>query len=332
MLRTAVIGLGWWGKEVIKRLANSDRIQIVAGVDIAADTVKDFLEDYNILLLNRYEDVLENLDIDAVILTTPNGLHEAQVLAAAAAGKQIFCEKPLTLSSAGAKRMLAACNEKGIQIGIGYERRYEGAMEETKRMLEDGELGTLLHMEFNASYNLFAGVTLKGWRHDPKQAPAGTMTALGVHHTDFMQSIAGPAKEVYSCAADRSPDYPGNDIVSILIKYESGVTGSFCTIGTTPFYQRMTVFGDRGWSEIREVSNVDKPDPAVLTWRGMDEEIHTRTYSPTDTVTQNFHAWADAVAGKSAYRFSRQEILHNVEILEAIVISAETGKPYLIGS
>lgn len=332
MLKTTVIGLGWWGKEVIKRLADSDRIKIVAGVDVAPDLVRDFMAEQKVALLGSYEEVLENPDIDAVILTTPNGLHEAQVLAAATAGKQIFCEKPLTLSADGAERMLAACDEKGLNIGIGYERRYEGAMEETKRMLDDGELGTLLHMEFNASYNLFAGVELKGWRHDPKQAPAGTMTALGVHHTDFMQSLAGPAKEIYAVAADRSPDYPGNDIVSIAITYESGVTGSFCTIGTTPFYQRMTVFGDRGWSEIREVSNVDKPDPAVLTWRGMDEEIHTRTYSPTDTVTQNFHAWADAVAGKSDYRFTRQEILHNVEILEAIVISAETRKPRLIRS
>ena len=79
MLRTAVIGLGWWGTEVIKRLANSDRIKVVAGVDVAPDLVRDFMAEQDVPLLGRYEDVLENPEIDAVILTTPNGLHEAQV-------------------------------------------------------------------------------------------------------------------------------------------------------------------------------------------------------------------------------------------------------------
>ena len=88
----------------------------------------------------------------------------------------------------------------------------------------------------------------------------------------------------------------------------------------------MSVFGDRGWVENREISNVDMPDPAILTWRGMDEEIHTRTYQMTDTVKPNFETWADAVTGIGSYRFSHSEILHNVQILHTIVRSIESGK------
>ena len=111
------------------------------------------------------------------------------------------------------------------------------------------------------------------------------------------------------------------------VEFENGMLGSFTSIATTPFYQRMTVFGDRAWAEIREVANVDKPDPTLLTWRDMEDEIHTRTYKRTDTVRENLHEWASAVEGAGDYRFTADQILHNVEILDAIVKSSETCSP-----
>lgn len=331
MLKAAVVGLGWWGKQIVNCLEGSDRIEVICGMDVNPEPIRGFVAEKGVRFTSRYEDVLQDPDVDAVILATPHGLHEEQVLAAAAAGKQIFCEKPLALSGEGAARMLAACDAKGITLGIGHERRYEGAWEETRRKLDSGELGTLLHMEINTSHNLFAGNPPSGWRQDPKQAPAGTLTALGIHMTDFMQTLAGPAKEVYARMSHRSADYPSEDIISVQFSFESGVTGYLCSIATTPFYQRITIFGDRGWVEVREVSNVDKPDPTVMTWRGMDEEIHTRTFKMIDTVRMNLHEWADAVEGGAPYRFTTQEKLHNIQILEAIVKSAASGVPQSVG-
>lgn len=331
MLKAAVVGLGWWGRQIVECLDRGDRIEVVQGVDVDLDAARDFARAKGLALTDSYEEVLASADVDAVILVTPHALHEEQVLAAAAAGKQIFCEKPLALTGAAAQRMLGACDDKGIILGIGHERRYEGAFEEMKRMVDTGELGTLLHLEINASYNLFAGNPSSGWRQDPKHAPAGTLTALGVHLTDYIQTLAGPVAEVYARMSHRSDSYPSEDILSIQFAFESGVTGYLCSIATTPFYQRITVFGDRGWVETREVSNVDQPDPAVLTWRAMDLEIHTRTYKPFDTVSANLHDWADAVEGRGAYRFTRREKLHNVQILEAIVESAASGMPRPVG-
>ena len=331
MLNAAVIGMGWWGRQIVNCLEGSDRIRVVLCIDPDHNAVQPFASKKGIPLAASYQDAIENSDVEAVIVVTPHGFHEEPVVAAAKAGKQIFCEKPLALSADIAGRMLAACDENGVILGIGHERRYEGAFEELKRMAEAGELGTLLHYEVNASYNLFAGTPAAGWRQDPKQAPAGTLTALGVHQTDYMQTLAGPVTEVAARMTHRSADYPSDDILSIQFTFENGMTGYLCSIATTPFYQRLSLFGDKGWAEIREVANVDKPDRSLLTWRGLDEEIHSRTYKRTDTVTANLHAWADAVAGKGDYRFTPQELRHNVEILEAIVKSAESGKPVRIG-
>lgn len=331
MIKAAVLGLGWWGRHIVNCLDGSDRIHITHAVEIDLPKSKEFADEHNLTLTDDYSSVLNDTSIEAILVVTPHLVHEEQVLAAAEAGKQIFCEKPLGLSVASAERMLKACDEKGLCLGIGHERRYETAFEEMKRMADSGELGTLLHFEVNASYNIFVGVPADDWRLDPKQSPAGLMTAQGVHHTDYMQSLFGPVREVQARLTHRSADFPKEDVLSAQFLFESGVTGEFNSIATTPFYQRLTLFGDRGWAEIREVANVDKPDPTLFTWRGMDLEIHTRTFKRTDTVTQNLHAWADAVKGKGEYRFTRQQLLHNIEILEAIATATETGERQIIG-
>ncbi len=331
MLKIAVIGLGWWGKTIVDCLQESDRVRVVKGMDVDLEAVRGFAESKDLPLTDRYEDILADPGIDAVILVTPHGAHEEQVLAAAAAGKQIFCEKPLALTAVGAKRMVDACTAKNIVLGVGHERRFESALEEMKRMLDEGELGTLLYLEFNASYNLFAGKPDARWRQDPKHAPAGTMTALGIHLTDYIQTLAGPVRELTARMSHRSDDFPNEDVLTVQFLFESGVLGTFASMATTPFYQRMTVFGDRGWAEVREVANVDKPNPATLTWRDMDDDIHSRTYKRIDTVTMNLHAWVDAVEGKGDYRFTSRELLHNIEILDAIVSSIESGKTVTIG-
>jgi len=329
MLNAAVIGLGWWGKHIINCLEESDRIKIVQTMDISSNEAGKFASEKGISFTTEFQEVLKNPNVDSVIVVTPHTLHEEQVIAAAKAGKQIFCEKPFSLTKDSAKRMLDTCLANNLVVGVGHERRFEAALVEMKRMVDEGDLGTLLHLEFNASYNLWAGSPASGWRQDPKQAPAGTMTALGIHQTDYIQTIAGRVKTINAAMTQRSADYPSEDIISIQFIFESGMLGSFCSLATTPFYTRMSVFGDRGWAEVREIDNVDKPQPTLFTWRGMDEEIHTRTYQKRnkETVTMNLHEWADAAEGKGKYRFSPEQILHNVQILDAIVTSAEKQQP-----
>ena len=325
MLKTAVIGLGWWGATIIRALNKSKKISVVAGVDSDEKLGTKFTREHNIRFYKHIDDALGDPNIEAVIIATPHGLHEEMFLASVKAGKQIFCEKPFALTSKAARGMIKAAEARKIVIGIGHERRFEGAFEEIKRVVDAGELGTLLHLEFNASYNNMVKAPAKGWRKDPKQAPAGMMTALGVHQTDFMQTIAGSVDKINAQLTQRSEDFPNEDVLTVQFLFKSGMSGSLTSLATTPFYQRMSIFGDRGWIENREVSNVDMPDPAILVWRGMDEEIHTRTYKMSETVLPNLESWADAVMDKGKYRFSNQEILHNVEILETIVRSIKSG-------
>ena len=104
-----------------------------------------------------------------------------------------------------------------------------------------------------------------------------------------------------------------------------------CNLAATPFYSRINIFGDAGWAEARENANVDVAEPASLTTRWLDEQLTTQTYRVDNTVRANLEQWAAAAVGNGEYRFTRDHLRHNVEILEAIMRSAESGAEVPVG-
>src|SRR5674476_148237 len=192
MIRIGIIGLGWWGKQIVMCLADSPRFKVVAGCDIDTKMAAPFAAAHKFDLTGDYKMLLTRPDIDAIAVVTPHALHEEMAIAGLKAGKQVFCEKPLALTTASAERILAACAKAKGVLGIGHERRYEPAMEEMRRLFESGALGRLLHMDANVSHSNFRKMDPANWRRDPKHAPAGAWTALGIHLGDMFVSLAGP--------------------------------------------------------------------------------------------------------------------------------------------
>lgn len=324
-LRAAVIGMGWWGKYIVQRLAGSSALTITHAVDTAPEPVADFVREHGLTLCTSIEEVLGDPDVDAVLVVTPHSTHEALVIAAAEAGKQVFCEKPLTLTAASAERMLAACDKAGIVLGIGHERRFEPAMEEVAAMIQAGRLGTLLHLEANVSHDLFAHVDATNWRVGAKDAPAAGMTALGVHLTDLFISYAGRPTAVRARTAHVLPGAAGNDHLSIWIDFAAGSTASITSIASTPYYGRLTAFGSAGWAEVRESANVDKELPSELVVSDAAGRRTAKSFPAARTVRTNLEAWARAAMGKAPYRYTREQLLDNVRILDAVVRSSNAG-------
>jgi hypothetical protein len=101
MLNTAIVGLGWWGKTLVKAAHDFGApLRFVRGITLEPDTVRDFAAERNIAIGTSFEDVLADTSIQAVVLATPHTKHRAQVEAIAAAGKHLYCEKPFALSKA----------------------------------------------------------------------------------------------------------------------------------------------------------------------------------------------------------------------------------------
>ncbi len=328
MIRIGIIGLGWWGKQIVTCLADSPRFKVVAGCDIDTRMAAPFAAAQKFDLADDYKALLKRADVDAIAVVTPHALHEEMAIAGFAAGKQVFCEKPLALTTASAERILAACAKAGGVLGIGHERRYEPAMEEMRRLFESGALGRLLHMDANVSHSNFRKINPANWRRNPKHAPAGAWTALGIHLGDMFVSLVGQPTRVAARTASQIFPAPSEDFVSAEIDFAGGARGHITCLSTPPFYGRFTLIGDQGWVEVQEGGNVDKGIPSSFVHCGPDGSRQTRGYDHVNTVQLNFEAWADAVERRTPYRFATEQLLANIRILDALVRSAAAdGKP-----
>jgi predicted dehydrogenase len=98
MINAAIVGLGRWGKNLVDSVqGKSDHLQFTHGVVRTPSTSRDYAARHAIELSTEFDRVLDDKRIEAVVLTTPHTLHTEQIIAAAQAGKAVFCEKPLAL-------------------------------------------------------------------------------------------------------------------------------------------------------------------------------------------------------------------------------------------
>jgi len=295
MLNIGLVGFGWWGRHIAERLAGHDTLALNAVAE-KADALHGDIAKMGLTPVADLGDLIAMGDVDAVILTSPNDLHDAQVAACVAAGRHVFCEKPLSLTAKGARNSVKACRDAGLVLGVGHERRFEPAIQALKSHLDAGDLGTIMHAELAFSHNKLIGLDATSWRTSSTYAPAAGMTQMGIHLTDMLVWFFGPVKEATMQA-----------------------------ILHTPHFLRTHVFGTKEWIEIRNETHPDTPDGEVRMerYRAMDDR-DLKTFDWTDSVTANLEAWADAIAGKAPYPYSDFEMTHNIEVLEAIITSAAT--------
>ncbi len=326
MFTAAVVGLGWWGRNLVNTIEQSDKMNVLAVTSGHPAKHQDFADEKGVTLAASYEEILENKDIDAVILCTPHTQHEQQFLDAINAGKQIFCEKPLTLTKASAERMVGAAEQKGLVTGIGHERRYEASMEAAHEFVSQDKLGTALHVEANFSHNLLADLPLDSWRVSPTEGPSLPMTGMGIHLTDLYLWLYGPVESVCAQTAKKAVEWVDGDIITIQFKFASGATGLMCNMATTPYYGRFSVFGTEAWLEVRDTGHPQQGGETHVVTCSKDGAQDAQTLGPKNAVKANLEEWADAVEGRGDYRFSNQHLIDNVAVLEAIAKSTKSGQ------
>lgn len=326
MLNAAMVGLGWWGRHMVKTMADSGKLRFVALAAGNPDRHRDFAAEMGITLHDGLDGALADPAVDTVVLCTPHSQHEDQVLAAIRAGKRVFCEKPLALTKVSAQRIVAAAEAAGFPLGIGHERRFEPSMEEIARLAASGDMGVMMHAEANFSHDLLVGLDPNNWRASPQEGPSVAMTGMGVHLTDLFIAMLGPVAAVCATRADRVLGFPTGDIVTVSLRFASGATGFISGVLATPYYGRLTLMGERMWVEARDTAHPQHGGETHVTVCGKDGKQHTRTLAGRDPVRANLEEWADAVMGRGTYRFSHEQILNNAAVLEAVGLSAERGE------
>lgn len=318
-----VAGFGWWGRHMVNRLALTESFNVRAVIEPNKANHADIVA-LGIEVCEDFETALAMPDVDAVISTTPNPVHEEQVTLCATAGKHVFCEKPLGLTGESARRSVQACIDAGVTLGIGHERRLEPGLEALKKQIDDGSLGTIMHAEAAWSHDKLINVPAGDWRTSKEVCPAAGMTAMGIHLTDLLISYFGRVKTVQAITAQRSLDWETGDLVTVQLGFEAGMTATLSAILNTPHFIRMHVFGTAKWIEVRNDTHPDTPGGKVRFVEAVTGQPSAETiFDWTDAVVDNLTAFRNACVEGVPYRFSYDEMIHNIEVLEAITHSAE---------
>lgn len=330
MIKAGVAGLGRWGQNLVRSVqGTSETISFTAGAVRHPDKVADFASEQGLELFDSYEAMLADGDIDAVVLATPHSLHTGQMLAAAAAGKHIYSEKPFTMRKEEAERVIAAANDAGVQIAVGHNRRFHPAMGELRSRLAAGALGTVLHVE--AFESIPGGLLFPpgNWHLTRQEWPAAGMTPLGIHLIDGMVDLFGAVASVYCQSVRRVIEADVDDTSSVLLRFDSGMTGYICTIVVARPELRFAVHGTDASAVISARSYATLE---ILPFEGEPETIRYGDFDiEADALTAELEAFAGAIEGRAPYPIPHDQIIHVVAVLEAIVESAETKAPVEVG-
>ncbi len=330
MIRAAIVGIGRWGRTLVTAVqGKSSAIRFTAGHSRTRTSAEPFCAENGIALKDDLDQILADPTIDAVVFATPHSQHGAQVERTAAAGKHVLMEKPFTLDVKSAEAALDAVARAGVVLGVAYPRRFHPAMIELKARIAAERLGIVSHCESAQASPTGLSMAPSYWRSDPQEAPAGAMTATGVHNLDALIYLFGGIDEVY-CMSLRRVMPRLEDTTTVMLCLANGISATlYCSLIAAPSC-RFAVYGTKASVELAtpelefRYTSVTQP-PATGRHRAPAPEIIE--YKAFNALVAELEGFAAAINGERPYPITADEILHGVAAFEAIVRSAALHQP-----
>jgi predicted dehydrogenase len=335
MISAAIVGLGWWGRTLVESVqGTSHDMQFVAGSSrTASPELKAFADAQKLRLHESYDAVLADPSVQAVVLATPHSLHPQQVVAAARAGKHVFCEKPFALTRSEAESAVAATTAAGVTLGLGYNRRFHPEMTKLRERIRSGALGTVLHVE--ATMTFPNGLFLKpgAWRADSHETPCGALTPMGVHAIDGMIDLCGAIDHVYCQSFRRVVEVDSDDTTSMLFRMKAGMSGYLGTITATGPGFSFQVFGSKGSVRLEGMTHVAGASSeerrtrlfGTCKFQPIKGEAEVWEADRLDVTRACLEAFAQAANGGPVFPIQLEEMIHGAAVTEAVIRSAASG-------
>lgn len=314
-----LIGLGWWGGELTNAAEKGGEGRVISAFARNDTGREEFAAKHGVPAASSLEAMLDDPDVEGVLIATSHQSHRALVEQAAAAGKHIFVEKPLTTTVAEGRACVEAARQAGVLLQVGHQRRRTAANRRIKEMLDAGELGDVETIIAHQSIPNGFKMPETAWRWDPDQSPLGGMTSLGVHKIDTMHYLVGRIARVSAFTRAGRAD-PIDEATVLAIEFHSGALATLTTSFYTPVANDIAVFGTLGaafntvgGSKLAiQMRNDAAPEPV---------DLHD-----IDPVVDELVGFAKAIRGAGPVEPDGEAGLAVVAVLEAAVESAKTGR------
>ncbi len=321
VLSTAAIGV----KKVIPAMQRGQysHVTAIASRDLA--TAQKAAPDLGIAkAYGSYQELLDDPEIDAIYNPLPNQLHVPWTIKAAEAGKHVLCEKPLSLTVAEAKTLLAVRARTGVKIGEAFMIRCHPQWLRVRELLDEGRIGPLRSVVGYFSY----------FNDDPSNirnqvdTGGGSLFDIGCYliHGSRYGFAQEPSRVV--AAIDRDPQMHTDRLVSAILVFPGGQSIFTCSTQMVP-YQRIQYFGTRGRIEIEIPFNSppDRPTRIFIDDGGdlLGGDITTETFPICDQYTLQGDAFSKAILDNTKLPVPLEDAIKNMAVIEALFKSAESG-------
>ncbi len=271
------------------------------------------------------DDLFDFDQLDAVIISTPNHLHEPHVLAALKAGVDVLCERPLSLTSRGVERILAAAQRAGRKVVVGNNHRFRADIQQLQRFVKGGELGALTAIR-GGSYEYRAAQT--GWRYRRPEAGGGAFLELGYPLMDLALWLADfPEAVRVSAHFERGRAASAvEDSMAVQIEFAGGMLFA-CDVAWNYVGE-----AERWWFEARASRGSARLAPLriVKALNGRPADVSPSGAAARESVfTQSYRAelahFMALLNGASPYKPPVDQLIVQ-KLVEAVYKSAEEGR------
>ena len=319
-LRVAVLGIGWWSDVLADAAKRSGEIEIVACFTRSDEKRAAFAAKYGCRAAASYEEILADPSIEAIINTTPNGVHLETTRMAAEAGKHVFLDKPIANTVAEGREIARICEAAGVVLALGYQRRRESHFRWIKSEIEAGRFGRLVQAECNISRDRLGKIDLSSWRYQAVGMPGGVMLQIGIHYVDVLEMLLGPVKRVSGMLAQLVLPGDNPDVASLMLEHESGAISNLtASYASASEYYMMNVYG-------KEASAYYDLFNGLRCLRRGDKAPHAVPLAENDTIREELEEFVACVRNGGKPETDGWWASRNLAVIRAGVESARTGR------
>lgn len=256
MLRVAILGLGSYGTRVADAMQTCKKAKLVGAISGTPSKLKDWQTKYNIPEKNCYnyqnfDQVKNNPDIDAIYVITPNSLHKDYVRRAAKAGKQVICEKPMSVNAKDGQEMVDACKKANVKLLVGYRMHFEPNTLEIIRMRKAGDFGKVLFFQGLSGFKIGDPTQ---WRLNRELAGGGAMMDIGIYSINGARYMIGEEPIWVTAEETKTDPVKFKEGVDETIQFQLGFPGGAVASCLSTYsmnnLDRFFLNGDKGFGEL----------------------------------------------------------------------------------
>jgi predicted dehydrogenase len=319
-LRVACIGMGWWSDVLAEAMVRSGRLKIAACYTRSEEKRAKFAAKYACRPAPSYAEILEDRSIEAIVNTTPNGVHLETTRLAAAAEKHVFLDKPIANTVAEGRAIAEACREAGVVLAVGYQRRRESQFRWIRKQIDDGVFGRLVNAEANISRDRLGKIDLGSWRYTAAGMPGGVMLQIGVHYTDVLEYLLGSVKAVRGSLAQLVLPGDNPDVASLILEHESGALSTVnASYASASEYYLMNVYG-------KDASAFYDFHQGLRFLKRGAERSEPVAVAKIDAFVDELEEFARAARGEGRPEMDGEAATRSLAVIRAGIESARTGR------